>query len=379
MFKEIHILILLFVIVLDKNMVPEVHESFLLNNKPYSNSSLEVYAHELIRSEKEYLRDVGDFLLDWLDDSLYINLQTSGSTGIPKLIRVKKEYMINSAKATGIFFKMREGSTALLCLSANYIAGKMMLVRAMVLGWKLDIVEPKSNPLDKLYRQYDFCAMVPLQLDNSIHRLHLLKKLIVGGGAVPEYLISLIQGISTKVYETYGMTETVSHIAARRLNSKKKSIEECFFKTLPQVVISTDDRNCLEVKAPLLSDTLLVTNDIVEIVTHKKFIWKGRFDNVINSGGVKLFPEQIEKKLQLVIRQRFFVSSIPDSLLGNKLILIVEDITGTLNQNLFAEKITQLSSLGKFERPKQIYFVNKFIETRSGKIIREDSKQLALQ
>ena len=221
--------------------------------------------------------------------------------------------------------------------------------------------------------------MVPLQLDNSIHRLHLLKKLIVGGGAVPEYLIALIQGISTKIYETYGMTETVSHIAARRLNSKKKSIDECFFKTLPQVAISVDDRNCLVVKAPLLNPDTLVTNDIVEIVTHKKFIWKGRFDNVINSGGVKLFPEQIEKKLQLIIRQRFFVSSIPDSLLGNKLILIIEDVTGTLNQDIITEKISQLSSLGKFEKPKQVYFLNKFMETRSGKIKRDDSKELAIR
>ena len=163
-------------------IIPSLHKSFQLNGKSFNEQgSLESYAHFLVRTGEPYEKEVGDFILDWIDDEDTMIAQTSGSTGTPKKIEIQKQHMINSAKATGTFFKVLEGSTALLCLSASYIAGKMMLVRAMSLGWKLDIVEPKVNPLDNLYKRYDFCAMVPLQLDNSINRLHLLKKLIVGG------------------------------------------------------------------------------------------------------------------------------------------------------------------------------------------------------
>src|SRR5690606_8856327 len=129
-------------------------------------------------------------------------VKTSGSTGVPKKIKVRKEHMINSALATGKFFELPPKSTALMCLPANYIAGKMMLVRAMVLGWELDLVPPTSNPLDQVYKTYDFCAMTPFQLDNSLGRLHLIKKLIVGGGAVSSQLQKRVQGLKTKVYET---------------------------------------------------------------------------------------------------------------------------------------------------------------------------------
>ena len=361
-----------------KFISPVIHESFRLNNKTFTKVTLETYAHSLIRSDEEFNKDIGDFLLDWLDDEPHIIVSTSGSTGKPKQIKLCKKHMINSAKATGNFFKLPAGSSALLCLSANYIAGKMMLVRAMVLGWKLDTVAPKSNPLDNVFKQYDFAAMVPMQLDNSISRLHLLKKLIVGGGAVQGYLIALIQGVKTKVYETYGMTETVSHIAVRRLNSKKKPISECYFKALPQVVLSTDARNCLIIKAPLVTDEVLVTNDIVELVTYKRFIWKGRYDNVINSGGIKLFPEQIEKKIELVIRQRFFITSVPDKKLGDKLVLIIENITKAISKEVYFEKLSKIKELSLYEIPKEIFFLEQFIETKTNKIHREKTKDLAL-
>ncbi|WP_010522525.1 AMP-binding protein [Aquimarina agarivorans] len=357
----------------EKFITPDLHASFLLNNKRYTNSSLEAYAHHLVRTGEEFEVEIGDFLLDWLDDSDIIEVKTSGSTGPPKTIEVYKTQMINSAKATGTFFKIPEESNALLCLSAKYIAGKMMLVRAMILGWKLDVLAPKSNPLDNLYKQYDFCAMVPLQLDNSINRLHLLKKLIVGGGAIPEHLIALVQGLNTKIYETYGMTETVTHVAARRVNSKKKEIKDCCFKALPQVAFSTDERNCLVIKAPMLSKEAIVTNDIVDLITFKKFFWKGRFDNVINSGGIKLHPEEIEKKLQLVIRERFFVTSRDDKKLGQRLILIIENVNDAYTIDTYFFKINNLDTLDKYEVPKEIYFLENFIETNTGKIHRSNN------
>ncbi|MFO8148055.1 MAG: AMP-binding protein, partial [Gillisia sp.] len=307
----------------EKQTIPETHPDFKLNKNHYSNSDLKQVAYNLIKEGEPYEGAIGDFLLDWLKSSASIEVQTSGSTGTPKKVKLLKEHMINSARATGKFFELPEKSTALHCLPAEFIAGKMMLVRAMVLGWEIDLVTPASNPLDQVFKTYDFCAMTPFQLDNSIGRLHLIKKLIVGGGAVSPSLQKMVQGVKTKVYETFGMTETVSHIAAKRLNPGKKKSKPIAFKVLPDISISTDDRGCLVIKAPKVASDVLVTNDVVEILTYKKFIWKGRYDNVINSGGIKLYPEEIERKLNKIIKRRFFVTGMPDDALGEKLVLFV--------------------------------------------------------
>ncbi|GAB2771596.1 AMP-binding protein [Salinimicrobium soli] len=350
--------------------LPETHPEFRLNKLYYSNEELAAVAYSLIKEGEPYEGHAGNFLLDWLNDKDYVEVRTSGSTGTPKNIRIKKQFMINSAKATGKFFDLPAHTTALHCLPANYIAGKMMLVRAMVLGWHLDLVLPKANPLDQVFKIYDFCAMTPFQLDNSLSRLHLIRKLIVGGGAVSSNLSDLVQGISTEVYETYGMTETVSHIAARRINPKKKEQDPIPFTVLPNVTVSTDDRNCLVITAPQLSEETLVTNDVVELLNDRSFIWKGRHDNVINSGGVKLHPEEIEAKLAPIIAHRFFVTSLPDPALGEKLVLMVESDFSETALNTLEKEIRDCRKLGKYEIPKKIYFVEKFEETPNGKIHR---------
>ncbi|MFZ0489922.1 MAG: AMP-binding protein, partial [Salegentibacter sp.] len=296
----------------DKFKVPETHPAFRLNKQYFTNAELRQVAYSYIKEGEAFEEQIGSFILDWLKPSSYVEVKTSGSTGTPKKIRIKKEHMINSATATSKFFDLPANTTALLCLPATYIAGKMMLVRAMVLGWQLDTVPPSSNPLDHVFKRYDFCAMTPFQLDNSIGRLHLIKKLIVGGGAVSPRIQKMVRECATKVYETYGMTETVTHIAAKRLNPKNKKKQPKPFKVLPDIGISQDKRGCLMIKAPKLADKEIVTNDVVDIITYKKFVWKGRFDNVINSGGVKLFPEEIERKLGKIIDHRFFVTSMPD-------------------------------------------------------------------
>ncbi len=357
--------------------LPEIHSSFMINKYAPDRDELKRIAYGFMKDGEVYEQEAGSFLLDWLNDKDYIVVQTSGSTGKPKKIKVYKQHMVNSAKATGKFFKSEEGTTALLCLPANYIAGKMMLIRAMVLGWKIDLVPPKTNPLDTVYKQYDFCAMVPLQLDNSINRLHLIKKLIVGGGPVSENLKELIQGIKTKIFETYGMTETVSHIAARRINPKKKDKKDAhYFKALPNITLSIDNRNCLVIKAPLLNTNTIVTNDVVELKTYKKFLWKGRFDNVINSGGVKLYPEEIETKLQLLIGHRFFVTSLPDDALGDKVVLIIERDYNKIAYLTIEDAIKNLKTLNKYEIPKEIYFLPKFVETNNGKVQRNQTLSL---
>ncbi len=359
--------------------LPETHPSFRLNKLYYSNDELSSVAYSLIKEGEPYEGQTGNFLLDWLNEKDYVEVKTSGSTGTPKTIRIRKEFMINSAKATGRFFDLPAGTTALHCLPSKFIAGKMMLVRAMVLGWHLDLVLPKANPLDRVFKIYDFCAMTPFQLDNSLSRLHLIKKLIVGGGAVSSNQKDLVRGIATEVYETYGMTETVSHIAARRINPKKIKQDPIPFTILPNISISADDRECLVIKAPQLSEEQIVTNDVVEILTPKTFIWKGRSDHIINSGGIKLHPEEIEEKLAPIIAHRFFISSLPDPALGEKLILMVEsDFSETALKNLERE-IRAGHKLGKYEMPKKIYFVEKFEETPNGKIHRANTLKARLE
>ena len=362
-----------------KFSIPDTHFNFKINKQHFSNEQLAKLAYNFIKEGEPHEGEIGDFLLDWLKPNQYLEVKTSGSTGISKNIKVKKEHMVNSALATGDFFELLPGSTALMCLPAKYIAGKMMLIRAMVLGWELDLVPPSSNPLDQLYKIYDFCAMTPFQLDNSISRLHLIKKLIVGGGAVSPNLQEMVQGLNTKVYETFGMTETVSHIAAKRLNPKKKKTGLIPFSLMADVHISTDKRECLVINAPNISDDILITNDVVEILTYKKFLWKGRYDNVINSGGIKLYPEEIESKLSEIIDRRYFLIGMPDDALGEKLVLFVE---ADFSEELLSElqvKIQSVKELDKYEIPKKIYLIQKFEETPNGKIHRKNTLRSKIQ
>ncbi len=357
----------------EKFVVPEVHPAFKLNKYHYTITDLRKVAYNFLKEGEPYEGLIGDFFLDWVKPTPFLEIRTSGSTGTPKKIRIRKEHMINSALATGKFFELPAGTTGLMCLPANFIAGKMMIIRAITLGWELDLIPPSSNPLDNVFKTYDFCAMTPFQLDNSIGRLHLIKKLIVGGGAVSSQLQNMVQGLKTEVYETFGMTETVSHIAAKCLNPEKKRKKLVPFRVLPEIVISTDDRSCLVINTPKLSEEIITTNDVVEILTYKKFLWKGRYDNVVNSGGIKLFPEEIEWKLNKIIDRRFFVTGIPDDALGEKLVLFVEadfseELLGELQKDIQA-----LDSLEKYEVPKKIYLIQKFEETPNGKIHRENT------
>jgi O-succinylbenzoic acid--CoA ligase len=241
----------------------------------------------------------------------------------------------------------------------------MMLVRALTLGWNLDIIESTSNPLQEITKEYDFSAMVPLQLRNSISKIDQIRTLIVGGGVVSRDLDKAIQTVDTKCYATYGMTETITHIAIKKLNkfTQLELESESVYKTLPDVTVSRDKRSCLVIHAPKISDVDIITNDVVEVVSKTEFNWKGRLDHVINSGGVKLHPEEIEQKLSHKIHSRFFIAGIPDEILGEKCILVIEGENYQITKKHF-------SKLSRFEIPKEIFFIPKFIETGSGKIQR---------
>jgi len=346
------------------------HKDFKLQGETFNS------VKELIDFSKSISEEVQLFLVDWFNGKTFVEVKTSGSTGIPKIIQLQKKHMVNSAIATGSFFNLPEKTSALLCMSVNYIAGKMMLVRALTLGWHIDVLDAVSNPLKKLKKSYDFSAMVPLQLDNSLKDIHKIKKLIVGGGVVSNELLEKIQDVETDIFATYGMTETITHIAVKKLNHFKLATErsrrESNYNTLPNIFISKDKRGCLVIEAPKVSNDVIITNDLVEIISENSFKWLGRFDTVINSGGVKLIPEQIEEKLSKIIEQRFFITGVKDSLLGEKLILLIEGVKNDAIQT----KVKELDSLSKFEIPKEIYFLEKFIETPTQKIQRNKTIQL---
>ncbi len=334
-----------------------VHPQFKLNGFHFSEDDLSRIAYSFIKEGEPFERAVGDFLMYWFDQNSYIEMQTSGTTGAPKLIRVEKQAMVNSAIATGEFFDLLPGIKVLHCLPTQYVAGKMMLVRAFILGWDMDLVAPVSNPLERNETEYDFAAMVPLQAEHSLGKLHMVKKIILGGAKVSAALAEKLSALSSKVYETYGMTETITHIAAKKVGEEA-------FTVLPNVMISEDERHCLVIDPYKICDEPVVTNDVVDIVDDTHFIWLGRYDNVINSGGVKLFPEQIEEKLSGKIDRRFYVKGSPDEILGEKLVLVIEGEPFDVERSVF-------NDLGKFEKPKDVLFTEKFEETGSGKVIRD--------
>lgn len=324
-------------------------------------SPLKVMSGELSTGEAPIWKDVNHFVSQWLNGNDHMELQTSGSTGKPKSISVKKEWMKNSAKLTGKTFGLKEGDSVLLCMPMKFVAGKMMVVRALELGLDLKVVEPSSNPLKNIDETIDFAAMVPLQLENSLNDLDQVKTLIVGGGRVNLKLVEKLQNVSTQVYETYGMTETLTHVAIKPLNGPDKSN---IFSALDGIRFDLDSRECLVIHATALNPEPIITNDLVDLINENSFRWLGRYDNVINSGGVKIIPEVVEAKLaSVILNRRFFITGVADESLGEKVVLVVEGKKIDISRD----------SLDKFEEPKEIYFIPKFVETESGKVNRGET------
>ncbi|WP_353148136.1 AMP-binding protein [Flavobacterium sp.] len=334
-----------------------IHPDFKLNGKSFTYIELLSEALYLKENGQLFEKEIGKFLLDWLNNESFVMVKTSGSTGLPKQIVLQKSAMIASAKATGLFFNLIPKSTSLLCLSANYIAGKMMLVRAITLGLHLDTIDPTSAPLAS--KKYNFIAMVPLQVQKSLSKLHLVDNVLIGGTQVSYSLSESIQKTNCNAFESYGMTETISHIAI-------KKIGELYFTVLPNVTISMDERSCLVIEALELSKEKIITNDIVEILNATQFVLKGRIDNVINSGGIKIFPEEIEELIGKHISVPFFIGSKPDEILGEKVILVIEAKPFSIENNLFSE-------LSKYQIPKEILFLESFVRTETQKINRKKS------
>ncbi|MGB0366048.1 MAG: AMP-binding protein [Flavobacteriaceae bacterium] len=341
-----------------------VHNRFLLNGNHYRFDDLFEIAYSFIKEGEAHEKAIGDFLMDWIRPNDIITLKTSGSTGKPKLIHYNKQAMVNSALATGDHFGVKIGDKALHCLNADFIAGKMMLVRAMILGLEIDLVPPQGNVLQSSDKIYDFAAMVPLQVEHAFEDLDKVKTLLIGGAPSSVQLKERLKQKRTQCYETYGMTETVTHIASRKING-----DSLLFSPLPGVKLSTDERGCMVIDVPYLTEEKIITNDLVALEKDQHFLLKGRIDNVINSGGIKVIPEEVEAKIAPYIAQPFFIGAIEDNALGQKVILLLEgEMPAELHQ-----KLSNIESLSKYELPKEIYSVALFMRTTNGKLMRQQT------
>jgi O-succinylbenzoic acid--CoA ligase len=338
-----------------------VHNRFKLNGNNYSFNDLFEVAYSFIKEGKPHEKVIGDFLMDWMDPKEELILKTSGSTGTPKQMRYAKQAMVNSALATGDHFGVQIGDRALHCLSADFIAGKMMLVRAMILGLELDIVSPNGNVLDENPSVYDFAAMVPIQVVNAMSQINQVKKLLIGGAAPSTTLLQQLQSKETNSFVTYGMTLT--HIASRSVKSK-----DTVFNVLPGVQITQDARQCLNIEVPYLTKDTVVTNDLVTIISDTSFTLLGRIDHVINSGGVKVIPEAVEEKISSLIACPFFITSVADEQLGQKVVLVLEQKEDAQN---IIELIKEKKILSTYELPKKVFFLDAFEYTENGKLKRK--------
>ena len=336
-----------------------------------------------------------EFLEEWNSDSPYVEVKTSGSTGEPKRMLVEKRRMLASAKITCDFLGLKEGDTALLCMSLDYIAGKMMVVRAIERGLRLIVVEPSGHPLVNQGDGFTFAAMVPMQVYNSLQvlgereRLMMIKHLIIGGGAIDEALAEELKTFPNHVWSTYGMTETLSHIALRRLNGPEASE---WYTPFPSVSVSLNEEGCLVIDAPEVCQERLVTNDIAELATQRgqslmcsansahegqspcvanvPFKILGRKDNVICSGGIKIQAEEVERMLKGHLSIPYLISKRPDKKFGEVVVMLTE---GDVEE---AKRVCE-AVLPKFQRPKAYIHVSEIPMTETKKPARRQAEELA--
>lgn len=359
-------------------------ESFILNRKSYLFR--DISEEKIILDNKSEFDVVTmEFIKQWFSGKNNFQLQTSGSTGKPKKINFTKNQLQKSALRSINAFKLKSGETILVCLNTAFVAGMMMLVRALEGQLKLIIETPSANPLANIENgeAIDFCALTPYQaktvLEETPLRLATIKTLLIGGAALDPSLEDALQKVKTKVYHSYAMTETLTHVALRQVNGEEKSN---IYYALQGVSFSQDVRKCLIIQDQILGIEHLVTNDIVELLNKKSFRWIGRYDNIVNSGGIKIQVEELEKNIyrildNLGIDSSFCLLSIPDKMLNNKLILLIEQ-----NEKLLDEKNILLvlkNNLPVYHNPKAIKQVSEIYLTKSGKIDRKRNADFYLR
>ena len=315
-----------------------------------------------------------EFVSDWQSDSPTLLVHTSGSTGKPKPMLVEKRRMEASARITCGFLGLRPGDTALLCMPLDFIAGKMVVVRSLVWGLQLVAVEPSGHPLKGLTESPTFAAMVPMQVYNSLkveeerRLLRDIKHLIIGGGAVNSDMAEELRGFPNAVWSTYGMTETLSHIALRRLSGAEASE---WYEPFDGVGVTTSADGCLVIDAPAVCAQPLVTNDIAEIAPDgRRFRIRGRRDNVVCSGGLKLQIEEMEARLQPHLNVPYMISKRPDDKFGEAVVLLA--VTDDM------ESVCEVcrKHMPRYEQPRYFLAVSELPMTPTGKPARAEAMKL---
>ena len=325
----------------------------------------------------EFAQEAFIFCKDWLDGKDSFVQMTSGSTGTPKLQEITRQQLVASASATGAFFGVDSEFKLLCCLNPAYIAGKMMLVRALVWDCPITLVEPSANPLLGLEEQFSFVALVPLQVEAGLSEeksrklLQSIPQVLIGGAALPHKIQQELVQQGIRAWQSFGMTETVSHIALAPIGTG-----ELIFQTLPGVEIGVSENQCLWIQSTMSGSAKIQTNDSIEPRSKNSFVWLGRADFVVNSGGIKLFPEQLEKKISALMSNSYpgvpyFFYGEADERLGQRLVLYVEGEQSALTLEVLEEELKKF--LDKFEIPKQIYLLPRFKYTPSGKINRPET------
>jgi len=310
---------------------------------------------------------VWQFVQDWLDETVLIQVKTSGSTGKPTKKQIPKRWMQSSAKATGEVLGLKAGQSALLCISAEHIGGMMMIVRSLELGLNLSIEAPSRLPHSS--EKMDFTAMVPMQVKSLIqdgNDLSAFGTLIIGGAPQDPETLLKIRKVNSPVFATFGMTETVSHIALRRLSG---DLASDIFHTIEGVSVSKNEEDCLVIDVEHMDNMSLTSNDLVEIIDSSHFRWLGRIDNVINSGGIKINPEALESELSEAVSTSFFIHKEEDDTYGESVVICLEGVE--MNEQIIRDALRTIADSRK--RPKRAYVIQKFIYTSTGKVKRNQT------
>jgi o-succinylbenzoate---CoA ligase len=337
-------------------LMQKIPAKLLLQGRLFTKESLKTIAVPVLQ----------DFLQNLWQDKKSIFVQTSGSTGTPKMIEAPIANLCHSARATLAFFDLKKADKALLCLPLDFIAGKMMVLRAVLGELDLYVQEPSANPLKNIDFDMDFAAFTPLQIHQILlenpEKISLIKKIIIGGAALDKKSEEILRRQKNcQIFVSYGMTETFSHVALRQIAPKHQD----FYTALKGVTFSKNAENCLVITAPNWTAKPLETNDMVECLAENRFIWKGRKDHVINSGGIKIHPEELEEKLSVFLACPFFIAKAADEKFGECVVLILESAPLD-NLPYLYEK----AGLMAYQKPKKVYYMEKFNYTENGKINR---------
>jgi len=326
------------------------------------------------RETREFRKQLNELKNEWESSEPTLTVQTSGSTGIPKQMPAEKARIRLSAAATCRFLNIGKNDQTLLCMPLKYIGGKMQAIRSFLNGSPLIVVKPSAHPLKDLKHSPDFAAMTPMQVWESLQvprerrLLRGIRRLLIGGGSISRKLQEALRRFPHEVYSTYGMTETLSHIALRRLNGPDA---EDYYRPLPNVKVSSNPDGCLVIKAPVCQGPL-TTNDLAEVLPDGRFRILGRRDNVVCSGGIKWQVEEIEQKIGL--DSPFLLTSVPDERLGEALTLLYESpateemVSGICRQRL-----------SRYEVPKHFIHIDRLPRTETGKPARAKAKEEAIR